>query len=63
MKYSSSGLFKTAPSKPQKNKKKLPALHIANWNVRTVTTGLSDDLQQIDATRKTAIIDAKLYQH
>ena len=27
-----------------------------------MTTGLSDDLQQIDAARKTAIIDAELHQ-
>ena len=56
-----SGLLKTAPSKTHKNKKKLPALHIASWNVRTMTTGLSDDLQQINATHKTAIIDAELH--
>ena len=27
-----------------------------------MTAGLSDDLQQIDAARKTAIIDAKLHR-
>ena len=45
-----------------KNKKKLPALRIASWNVRTMTAGLSDDLQQIDAARTTAIIDAELHR-
>ena len=50
------------PSKTHKNKKKLPALRIASWNVRTMTAGLSDDLQQIDAARKTAIIDAELHR-
>ena len=53
---------KTAPSKTHKNKKKLPALRIASWNVRTMTAGLSDDLQQIDVARKTAIIDAEFHR-
>ena len=41
---------------------KLPALCIASWNVSTMTVGLSDDLQQIDAAHKTAIIDAELHR-
>ena len=45
-----------------KNKKKLPALRTASWNVRTMTAGFSDDLQQIDAAHKTAIIDAELHR-
>ena len=42
--------------------KKLPALRITSWNVRTITAGLSDDLQKIDAARKAAIIDAELHR-
>ena len=45
-----------------KHKKKLPALRIASWNVRTMTASLSDDLQQIDAAHKTDIIDAELHR-
>ncbi len=35
-----------------------PSEWLATWNVRTMrpSTGLSDDLQQVDDTRKTAII-------
>lgn len=33
---------------------------MATWNVRTMCPGLSDDLQKIDDTRKTAIIDREL---
>ena len=40
--------------------KKLPALRIANWNVRTMCTGLTDDLQSINNACKTAIIDTEL---
>ena len=35
-------------------------LKLATWNVRTMCPGLSDDLQKIDDTRKTAIIDREL---
>ena len=61
IKYSTSGLPKTAPSKTCKNKK-LPALCIASWNVRRMTAGLANDLQQIDAACKTAIIYAELHR-
>ena len=35
-------------------------LKLATWNVRTMCPGLSDDLQKIDDSRKTAIIDREL---
>ena len=38
----------------------MPALRIASWNVRTMRPGLSNDLQQINNSRKTAIIDSEL---
>ena len=38
----------------------MPALRIASWNVRTIRPGLSNDLQQINDSRKTAIIDSEL---
>ena len=34
-------------------------MQLASWNVRTVCPGLSDDLQQVDDFRKTAIINHK----
>ena len=40
--------------------KKIPALRMASWNVRTMLTGLTDDLQSIDNARKTAVIDMEL---
>ena len=48
------------PPGKQKNAKKMPALRIASWNVRTMRPGLSNDLQQINDSRKTAIIDSEL---
>ena len=42
------------------NAKKMPALRIASWNVRTMRPGLSNDRQQINDSRKTAIIDSEL---
>ena len=48
------------PPGKQKKAKKMPALRIASWNVRTMRTGLSNDLQQINDSRKTAIIDSEL---
>ena len=50
----------SAPGKQKKASKKFPALRFANWNVRTMFSGLSEDLQQIADTRKTAIIDREL---
>ncbi len=38
----------------------MPPLRIASWNVRTMRHGLSNDLQQINDSRKTAIIDSEL---
>ena len=38
----------------------MPALRIASWNVRNMRRGLSNDLQQINDSRKTAIIDSEL---
>ncbi len=38
----------------------MPVLRFASWNVRTMCTGLTDDLQQIEDARKTAVIDREL---
>ena len=35
-------------------------MRFASWNVRTMTTGLNEDLTQIDDNRKTAVIAAEL---
>ena len=43
-------------------KAKTPALRIASWNVRTMRSGLTDDLQFIDDARKTAVIDRELHR-
>ena len=40
--------------------KNSPVLSLASWNVRTMCPGLSDDLTQINDSRKTAIIDREL---
>ena len=48
------------PPGKQKKAKKMPARRIASWNVRTMRPGLSNDLQQINDSRKTAIIDSEL---
>lgn len=40
--------------------KRLPVLWLESWNVRTLYPGLSDDPQQVDDTRKTAIINREL---
>lgn len=45
-----------APDKRRRKTSKPPALRLATWNVRTMCPGLSDDLQQIDDARKTAVI-------
>jgi exonuclease III len=37
-----------------------PALRLSTWNVRTLTLGFSNDLQEINDSRKTAAIDMKL---
>ncbi|GAA6107153.1 uncharacterized protein LOC122792394 [Tachysurus ichikawai] len=50
----------SAPGKVQRRKKKTPALRFASWNVRTLCPGLTTDLQQVNDTRKTAVIDREL---
>ena len=49
-----------APDKRRRKTSKPPALRLATWNVRTMCPGLSDDLQQIDDARKTAVISQEL---
>ena len=49
-----------APHKRTNLTYRTPALRVATWNVRTMCSGLSDDLQLINETRKTAIIDREL---
>ena len=44
----------------QQKTKKYPALRFASWNVRTMCPVISDDLQQVKDSRKTAIIDREL---
>ena len=43
-------------AKKKKNVKKVPALRVASWNIRTML----DDLTQIEDTWKIAIIDREL---
>ena len=50
-----------APNKT-KGKHKVPALKLGIWNVRTMTPGLSDNLQQVSDVRKTAVINNELCQ-
>ena len=38
----------------------MPALRTASWNVRTMCTGRTGDVQSIDNARKTAVIDIEL---
>ena len=45
---------------PCNNQKKTSALKLGTWNVRTMTPGFSDDLQEIDNTCKAAVIDMEL---
>ena len=49
-----------APGKKGRQTRKPPALRLATWNIRTMCPGLSDDLQQIDDARKTAVISGEL---
>ena len=39
---------------------KTPALKLGTWTVRTVTPGFSDDLQEVNDARKTAVVDREL---
>ena len=36
------------------------SLRVATWNVRTMTTGLVDDIQEVTNLRKTAVINNEL---
>ena len=45
---------------PCNNHKKTSALKLGTWNVRTMTPGFSDDLQEINNVHKTAVIDMEL---
>ena len=49
----------TTPSTLRKTEKR-PALKLATWNVRTMLTGISDDLESITDLRKTAVINNEL---
>ena len=41
-------------------KQKNPALKLGTWNVRKMTPGLSEDLQEVCDDRKTAVIKSEL---
>ena len=43
-----------------RNHKKRPTLKLGTWNVRTMMTGHSDNLQEIEDSRKTAVINNEL---
>ena len=45
---------------PGNRKMKTPALKLGTWNVRTMTPGFSDNLQEVNDARKTAVIDREL---
>ena len=47
-------------SAPCNNHKKTSDLKLGTWNVRTMTPGFSDDLQEIDDVCKTAVINMEL---
>ena len=49
-----------APSSQKQKTTKTPALRFASWNIRTMCPGLSVDLQLMDDSRKTAIINKEL---
>ena len=50
-----------APGKKSRNQKRnSPAIRLGTWNVRTMTPGLSEDLQQVSDARKTAVINNEL---
>jgi len=49
-----------APGNNKKTQQKRPALKLRSWNVRTMLTGLSENLQDISDTRKTAVINNEL---
>ena len=45
---------------PGNRKMKTPALKLGTWNVKTMTPGFSEDLQEVNDARKTAVIDREL---
>ena len=45
---------------PGNTKMKTHALRLGTWNVRIITPGFSDDLQEVNNARKTAVIDREL---
>ena len=45
---------------PGNRKIKTPTLKLGTWNIRTMTPGFSDDLQEVNDARKTAVIDREL---
>ena len=47
-------------SNKTKGKHKVPALKLGAWNVKIMTPGLSDNLQQVSDVRKTAVINNEL---
>ena len=49
-----------APGSKRKTKQKRPALKLGCWNVRTMMTGLSENLKDISDARKTAVINDEL---
>lgn len=49
-----------APGNKRKTKQKRPALKLGCWNVRTMMTGLSENLQDTSNARKTAVINQEL---
>ena len=44
----------------KEKKNKVPALKLGTWNIRTMTPGLSDNLQQVSDVQKTAAINNEL---
>ncbi len=49
-----------APVKTTRRKNNQPALRLASWKVRTMCPSHSDELQQVDDARKTAVINREL---
>ena len=49
-----------APGNHKRNDQKRPVLKLGCWNVRTMTTDLSASLQDLNYSRKTAVINDEL---
>lgn len=45
----------TAPRK----QRKFPVLHLASWNIKTLSPGFTEDLLMVDKNRKTTIINSR----